>query len=44
VTGFAFLRWASTVVARRESAGPRGIADPAGLPLLAALLWRSFSC
>jgi len=40
VTGFAFLRWAfDRVVARRgERWGIRGVADPAGLPLLAAIL------
>ncbi|HEX4962540.1 MAG TPA: M48 family metalloprotease [Thermoanaerobaculia bacterium] len=40
VAGFAFLRWAfERVVAKRgESWGIRGIADPAGLPLLAAIL------
>jgi STE24 endopeptidase len=38
--GFAFLRWAfDRVVARRgERWGIRGVADPAGLPLLAAIL------
>jgi STE24 endopeptidase len=40
VAGFAFLRWAfDRVVARRgERWGIRGVADPAGLPLLAAIL------
>jgi STE24 endopeptidase len=40
VAGFAFLRWAfDRVVARRgERWGIRGVADPAGLPLLAVLL------
>ncbi|HEV7509303.1 MAG TPA: M48 family metallopeptidase [Thermoanaerobaculia bacterium] len=40
VTGFAFLRWAfDRVVARRgERWGVRGITDPAGLPLLTAIL------
>ena len=40
VTGFAFLKWAfERIVARRgERWGIRGVADPAGLPLLAAIL------
>ncbi len=40
VAGFAFLRWGfDRAVARRgERWGIRGVADPAGLPLLAALL------
>ncbi|HEX3555090.1 MAG TPA: M48 family metallopeptidase [Thermoanaerobaculia bacterium] len=40
VTGFAFLKWAfERLVARRgERWGIRGVADPAGLPLLAAIL------
>jgi STE24 endopeptidase len=39
LVGFAFLRWAfdRTVARRGQSWGVRGIADPAGLPLLAAL-------
>ena len=39
-TGFAFLKWAfERIVARRgERWGIRGVADPAGLPLLAAIL------
>jgi STE24 endopeptidase len=39
VAGFAFLRWGfDRAVARRgEGWGVRGVADPAGLPLLAAL-------
>jgi STE24 endopeptidase len=40
MAGFAFLRWAfDRVVARRgERWGIRGVADPAGLPLLGAIL------
>ena len=40
VSGFAFLKWAfERIVARRgERWGIRGVADPAGLPLLAAIL------
>jgi STE24 endopeptidase len=39
VIGFAFVRWAFTAVVARRGArwGIRGIADPAGLPLLVAL-------
>ena len=39
VAGFAFLRWAFDRAAARwgEKWGLRGVADPAGLPLLAAL-------
>jgi STE24 endopeptidase len=40
VTGFAFLRWAfdRVLLRRGERWGIRGITDPAGLPLLAAIL------
>jgi STE24 endopeptidase len=40
VAGFAFLRWAFDRATARwgEKWGLRGVADPAGLPLLAALL------
>jgi STE24 endopeptidase len=39
-TGFAFLRWAfdRVVATKGEQWGVRGVADPAGLPLLGAIL------
>ncbi len=42
--GFAFLRWAfdRVLASRGERWGIRGIADPAGLPLLAAILSAFF--